>query len=262
MNSQWHSARNLLARAWTRFGQLAVNTHTITGGRLKGVRIAPGDRNPAFLDGSYEAPVQDALADRLNTGDVFYDVGANIGFFSLLAASCVGPTGRVYAFEPVAANAALIRKSAALNAIAMIDVFEEAVGDLCGEETLLLARNIGGASLASVGPPPDMRGEEKVQVTTLDDAIVQRRLRPPSLVKIDVEGAEANVLAGMKQTLAQHHPILLLEFDDAEEAGLKQKSEVAEALLREANYTWSWLPDAYAEYSWCVGHCVAVPAEG
>lgn len=81
-----------------------------------------------LVRGTLETSVQEAMRRLLPRGGVFFDVGANIGFFSLIAARLVGPDGKVVAFEPVPATAALISENAQRNGLATIDVRERAVG--------------------------------------------------------------------------------------------------------------------------------------
>ena len=133
-----------------------------------------GDREIAL--GTYEAPVQRALVDSADVGDVVFDIGANVGFFSMLAARQVGPAGQVYAFEPVAGNASAIERSARLNGFDWVEVFDKAAGATCGMAELNLAHHIGGAMLASVGAPPDQRGSVTVDVVALDEFIGARLL--------------------------------------------------------------------------------------
>jgi FkbM family methyltransferase len=236
------------------------DTRIIADGQAAGLKIAARHADPNFARGTYERPLQEAIAGNLDTGGVFYDVGANIGFFSIIAARRVGAAGRVYAFEPVAANAASITKSAQLNGFATIEVFPVAVGATSGSAELKLARHIGGAVLASVGDPPDMRGHVEVSVVTLDGVIAQRQLRPPSLVKIDVEGAEIDVLTGMQATLREHRPIVIYEVDDASGDRLRSKANAIASFMTAAGYALTSLPPAYASMDWHVEHVLARPS--
>jgi hypothetical protein len=117
----------------------------VAGGYGAGLKLIPmkGDREITL--GAYEIPVQKALIENAQPGGVVYDVGANVGYFSLLAARRVGPEGRVYAFEPVARNAAAIERSARANGFHAVEVFEKAVGAADGAADLNLARHIAGA---------------------------------------------------------------------------------------------------------------------
>jgi FkbM family methyltransferase len=231
----------------------------VAGGYGAGLKLIPmkGDREITL--GAYEIPVQKALIENAQPGGVVYDVGANVGYFSLLAARRVGPEGRVYAFEPVARNAAAIERSARANGFHAVEVFEKAVGAADGAADLNLARHIGGAMLASVGTPPDWRATVEVEVVALDGFIDVLGLRPPSLVKIDVEGAELDVLRGLTRTIEAHSPIMIIEIDDANEAGLQSKARDLSAALAGLGYDATLLAPSYPDAEWSVAHFLATP---
>lgn len=241
------------------FGALSTR-RVIATGEAAGLTLVSRGADPDFARGTYERPIQQVIAAHLRHGDVFYDVGANIGFFSLVAARCVGKDGQVYAFEPVPQNADAVVQSAALNRFDTIRVFREAVGATSGRAELLLARHIGGAALASADVPPDMNGHLEVDVTTLDDAIARRGLRPPTLVKVDVEGAEIDVFHGMAETLRKHRPKIVFEVDDATHGGLDRKTSQVTALLTSTGYVVTDLPASYGGQSWHVRHAFAEAA--
>jgi FkbM family methyltransferase len=245
----------LLTRLRDALGQPRI----VAAGEAAGLRLVANHADPNFARGTYERPLQSFIAEHLAEGDVFYDIGANIGFFSLIAARRVGPAGRVYAFEPVPENAAAISRSARLNGFDAVDVFNVAVGSNNGRTELMLARHIGGATLASVGPPPDLRGTIEVEIVTIDTLIAQRGLRPPTLVKVDVEGAELEALTGMVATVRTHRPTVLYEVDDANCAGLQRKAAGLAAFWDAAGYSVTSLPAAYQGIDWQVAHMVARP---
>lgn len=149
--------------------------------------------------GHYESDIQDAIVRHLAPGAVFYDVGANAGFFSAIAARVVGSGGRVYAFEPDPDNMDAIRDVIALNDFSRCELCPQAVSDLDGE----LDFQTGGENsfIAHIGPVR-APGEKTLRVksTTLDAFVTDHT--PPTLVKIDVEGAEGQVLAGAAQLIA------------------------------------------------------------
>lgn len=244
---------------YDRLSNLFSDVRRIAGGEGRGLKIVPLEGDREITLGSYETPVQRALLENVAAGGVVYDIGANIGFFSLLAARRVGPGGGVYAFEPVDRNAAAIGRSAQLNGFATIEVFTKAAGSATGVAELHLARHIGGAVLASVGAPPDRRGSVVVEVVALDDFIRERGLRPPTLVKVDVEGAELDVLRGMEKTLKSHDPVLICELDDATQAGLERKARDLADLLGGMGYDLSELARSYPQSDWRVSHFVARP---
>jgi FkbM family methyltransferase len=244
-----------------RFLSVFSDARVIAKGEAAGLKLVAKSADPNFVRGTYEPPIQQAIAANLAPGDAFFDIGANIGFFSLIAARRVGPRGQVYAFEPVPRNAAAVAESARLSGFDTIRVFAEAAGATSGRGQLLLAHHIGGAALASAGAPPDMSGRLEVSIVAIDDAIAQRGLRPPSLVKIDVEGAEIDVLGGMTQTLRRHRPKLIYEVDDATREGLDRKARRIAEFLAAAGYALESLPASYDNRQWQVEHVFAQPME-
>lgn len=230
---------------------------TIEVGPATGLRFDPGPSNPDYASGDNEMPVQQCLREHLAQGRVLYDIGANVGFLSVVGAQLVGPSGAVYAFEPVPANARLIRRNATLNQLKQIEVLDMAVGEETGTARLLLARYSGGAVLAGADPPPDPAGEIDVRVDTVDNLVAQG-LRPPSVVKIDVEGAELAVLHGMERTCEQVRPIIVYELDAADETAVEHKRLTADGWLERHEYEVTELPRSYPAGGWCVRHFVAV----
>jgi FkbM family methyltransferase len=232
---------------------------TMQKGIGKGLKFNAAKGNPNTALGIYELPVQEALSTCLKPGDTFYDIGANVGFFTVIAAKLVGSVGKVYAFEPDKHNAAAVRHNVKLNNFNNISVWEKAVADTSGKGELLLARYSGGHTLSVIDRPRDLAGSTTVKVVSIDDLIEQQQLTPPTVVKIDVEGAEIEVLWGMLQTIKKYQPTIIYEVDAAKRDSFKQKNESIEALIHSLDYKIVPLEDAYAEISWHVGHGIAYP---
>ncbi len=180
---------------------------SVVGTRLRTVRVLSGvargvrleldlSREKAYWLGSYERPQQEFLRRNLRAGDMFYDVGAHIGFFSVCAAT-LGAS--VYAFEAVASNAARIRRNAEVSGLA-IQVVNAPVWATRTQVALVP----GDSDLEwHVEEGSDMTAE------TIDAFASSHPA--PSLIKIDVEGADASVLAGAARVLREHRPTLLCE---------------------------------------------------
>jgi FkbM family methyltransferase len=164
--------------------------------------------------GNLENSVQEAMLRHLGRGDVFYDIGANLGFFSLLGARLVAETGRVFAFEPAPGNAAAIRRNLALNAITNVEVLEQAVSERSGTGQLQVVEDQSWSKLAEYGPHPNTQAVVDVDLVCIDDLVREQRLPPPSMVKLDVEGAEIAALRGMRDTVAAHRPAIVCELHD------------------------------------------------
>jgi FkbM family methyltransferase len=242
----------------------------IAEGPARGLRFNPGPGDARYATGAIEQPVQAALAERLRPGDTLLDVGANVGFLAVVGAALVGATGRVIAFEPVPANARQIRRNKRLNRLRQLEVVETAVGDRTGQAVLVLARHAGGAALADVERPPDACGELTVPIVRLDDWLASRPGLWPALVKIDVEGAELQVLRGLAATLVagpgttppptgRTRPALLIEVDDATADGASRKAEACAGFCAERGYHVRRLPDSCPDLEWQVIHLLATP---
>jgi FkbM family methyltransferase len=206
----------VLARAATWAGCVAtghrpVFTLTSSGERLR----VPADMRytsvATFLLRDWTEPELRQLQLFVRPGDVFVDVGANIGLFSLKAALIVGRKGRVIAVEPGLAASRLLTENLALNDVPHVRQVRTALADSIGQATLHHV-NLGddpqAFSLLSDGT--DAEGEN-VPVTTLDALVAELGLGRMDCIKIDVEGAEERVIAGARESLGRWHPTVIFE---------------------------------------------------
>lgn len=166
----------------------------------------------ALLDfGSYETDETAFLKSVFRDGEVFLDIGANLGWYSLvLGRNC--PAARVYAFEPIPATVEVLRKNIRLNRLENIETIGMGMFDREDELNFLFAPDVSGAtSLKLAG---QSRGAASIQSiacrTTTLDAFCASRDIVPALLKVDVEGAELMVVQGGEKTLAST-PIILME---------------------------------------------------
>jgi FkbM family methyltransferase len=160
-----------------------------------------------YLVGTTEPEEQAILAKYLKPGGVFYDLGANIGFFAIIGAKLVGSAGRVYAFEPNPECAAQVKRNAELNGFAHVEVIEAAVSSQSGRTRL----HLGSTNLSSSIADNSADDGIDVALISIDDFVRDRSARGPTLVMIDVEGAEIDALRGMADTIARHRPVILCE---------------------------------------------------
>ena len=175
----------------------------ILQGELRGKRWITGSATHGCWLGSYEDKKQKIFAASLKQGDVVYDVGANVGFYTLLASTLVGPNGRVYAFEPLPRNLEFLRTHLSLNRITNAEIFETAIADVNGEAIFDDSLNPAMGHLAG-------SGTRSVRTSTIDSLVFSGQLRPPSCMKIDVEGSEVQVLLGAVSVIQNHHPAIFL----------------------------------------------------
>ncbi len=185
-----------------------------------------------YFFGDLDPKLTALCARLLRPGDTVLDIGANLGLVSLLAAGMVGPTGQVHAFEPQPALARRFRRSLAANGYRHVEVHPVALGREDGTLTLdIPADNRGAASLVR------SRGGRRVDVPVRDASALfdALDLGPVRLVKIDVEGFEAEVLGGARRYFAAHPPdALVFELNDGSTQPFAERPVVR--LLNELGY--------------------------
>ena len=176
--------------------------------------LASGDRRPSIgmLTGVFEEGTTRMFQSLLKPGMVAVDIGAHVGYYTILAARHVGPTGKVYAFEPDPDNYTTLLKNIALNGYRNVHAVKKAVSNLVGDAELHLSATINGNhSLYCHGMAE--RGTLPVETTTLDSMLCEQGWPQIDLVKIDVEGGEVAVLDGMAELLNKSPNLdLILEF--------------------------------------------------
>jgi FkbM family methyltransferase len=164
-----------------------------------------------IIRGKYEIDELNFVRRTVGPGQTVLDIGANIGLFTITMASLIGPTGKVYAFEPLEDHATLLARSVAENDFADRVVLERAaVSDKTGSGRLISASkttNAGGAYLNN-GQVPMGHEASEVKLITLDTYPVRR---PVHFIKIDVEGAELLAFRGAKELLKEDRPVILSE---------------------------------------------------
>jgi len=164
----------------------------------------------SYLRGEGETAVQKILVEGLRPGMVFYDLGANIGLYSLLAARIVGANGRVFSFEPDPEVSARLRRNVARNGFSNITVVEAGVWSSSGDVNFVpaAASSPDHGTGSFVGSDAGVAGMP-VRCVALDDFLADAP--PPAAIKCDVEGAEVEVLRGAAKLLERHHPWILCE---------------------------------------------------
>lgn len=231
MKEPGQSAQAISSKARTqgrRILELKMRNRAAQGGR-RNLRVAlhhKTDVISAFLRtyGVWQRPLTVFIDGMLRQGDIFVDVGANIGYFSIIAASAVGPQGRVHSFEPDPENFELLKLNGRLNGLNNITFHNLALADQPGKT--LLYRSEVNRGRHSLCPGPGLAGSMKVPVTTLSLAL-QGENAPIRMIKIDVQGIDLAVLKGMEQLLdgRSAKPKIILEFSPKDNqsmaAGLK-----------------------------------------
>jgi FkbM family methyltransferase len=184
--------------------------------------------------GTYEPHVLRALQQYLKPGDCCMDVGANLGYFTSVMAHLVSDKGEVIAFEPLPNNIKVLEENIALEGLTNVRIEPKAVGDSIGTVSLVIQGDTDFTGTASLTEFYDWGGQRttvSVPVVTLDSYVAGLR-KGPSLLKIDVEGAELLALRGAKTLLSIIRPIILIEIHGW---GSSQSNEVV-GLLTQHRY--------------------------
>jgi FkbM family methyltransferase len=194
----------------------------ILQGPAKGLKWITGTADHGVWLGTYEYHKQRLFGNLIAPGSVVFDIGAHAGFYTLLAARKVGDAGHVYAFEPLATNCVALRKHLEINHLNNVTLFEGAVSDFVG--TTPFAPGIS----TSLGRLSEF-GSELVAVTSLDACwqSIPQQHHKQVVIKIDVEGAEVQVLQGAKAMIQTARPRILIATHTPE------LQEMCKALLHE-----------------------------
>ncbi len=213
----------------------------VSSGILKGAMLEVDVRKQReMVAGTYESKVQNVLAEHLADGDVAFDVGAHLGFFTLLLARLVREEGTVVSVEPDPFMGPKLEANLENNSASNVRVVRAAAGTVASE------RRFSPGAGGGIGHLAD-DGEIEVPGTTLDQ--LAEHFGAPKLIKIDVEGGELEVLEGASVLLSAHRPVLVVEVHDG------QIQSDAENLLNGLDYDISFIEDDPSQRR----HLVAVP---
>ncbi len=218
----------------------------VAAGELAGMRLLLDlQSEKEFWLGTYEPELQTALRELVLPGMVAYDVGANIGYITLMFMRLVGKSGRVFAFEALPENVERLRRNIEINAgehfqgfISEVTIFSGAVLERSGSVRFLLGPSTsmgkveGSAEWYRADGNLRVENAQMIEVVgiSLDEFVYRDGNPPPQVVKIDIEGGEVLALPGMQRVLIEVHPLILIELHGSEAA------RVAWATLQQAGY--------------------------
>ncbi len=175
----------------------------ILSGPAKGMKWIKGAGNNGHWVGTYEKKKAFTFTRVIKEGDIVFDIGAHVGYYTLIASRVVGEQGRVYAFEPVLRNIEYLRKHIAINKCKNVEIIEAAVS----KDNVIAYFDTQKGSY--MGKLSNYKTETKVRTLTIDK-FVQNKGIVQKVIKIDVEGEEFNVLWGAANTLGIYRPIIFL----------------------------------------------------
>lgn len=175
----------------------------ILQGELRGKKWVSGSSDHGCWLGSYEYDKQKLFTQHISPGSVVFDIGAHVGFYTLLASTLAGRGGTVIAFEPMPGNLIYLRGHLLLNDVENANVIDAAVSDAEGRVWFKKDANSSMGAVVSTG-------DFEVRAVSLDMLISRGEIPIPSLIKMDIEGGEYRALLGARTLLTEHHPVILL----------------------------------------------------
>lgn len=192
-------------------------------GLLKNIRFYYSKGIGGMFLGQYEKKIAREFKKDIVKSTVVYDVGAHIGFYTLLSSKYIKLNGTVYTFEPLPYNVNILKKLLNLNQISNVELFEIAVSDKNGEIEFSNTTNNAANTIIKESPVYSSTNIIKVQSNSLDELYAENRIKPPQLIKMDIEGAEYAALLGAKNILQKYHPVIYLSTHNCHIIGIHKK---------------------------------------
>lgn len=211
----------ILRQSLNRAAPAGMTTVSIAAGNLSGFKMVLNlQTEKDYWLGTYEAELQAALHELVQPGMVLYDIGANIGYISLMMARLSGMDGKVFSFEALPANLRRLKENISLNNMdSVIKVHSKAVVDLTHPVRFLAHSSTSmGKAAGSAGRVEEYDQEITVEGLALDDFVYKQKQAEPDIIKMDIEGGEMLAVKGMKRLLKERKPILLVELHGKEAA--------------------------------------------
>ena len=192
--------------------------------RLKANLANPEHQYLYFYGTHDERHVVTKLLKIIQPGDICWDIGANIGFYTCLLASRVKDAGTVVAFEPALRTCGYLRENVSLNRFENVTVVNKGLGDTVEQRHLYYSEARLAEGTASLKYADERAASERVTLDTIDN--LTRELPVPDFIKIDVEGYQLEVLRGGEHCLKTHAPLLMAELKDVGETNHAMFGEI------------------------------------
>ncbi len=212
----------ILRQSLNRAAPAGMTEVNIAAGNLAGFNMVLNlQTEKDYWLGSYEVELQAALRELVQQGMTLYDIGANIGYISLMMARLSGEGGKVFSFEALPANLRRLNENISLNKMeSVIQVLPKAVIDKTRPVRFLAHSSTSmGKAAGSAGRAEKYDLEIIVEGLSLDDFVYKQKQPSPDIIKMDIEGGEVLAMKGMKRLLKECKPILLVELHGEEAAG-------------------------------------------
>lgn len=250
-----------LRRTLNRAAPQGMSKVVVAAGLLKGYSLyLDMQTEKDYWLGTYELELQDALRELVKPGMTAYDVGANIGYISLMLADLTGADGQVFAFEALPSNTQRWQENVNLNGMSgRMHLFCGAVADNNAKVRFLVHASGGmGKAVGSAGRENAYQDEIEVPGVSLDEFVFGQGNPPPGIIKMDIEGGEVLALPGMRRLLQETRPGLVMELHGEESI------RVSWEILGGLGYRICWMKPGFpqvgspAELDW-KAYLVALP---
>jgi FkbM family methyltransferase len=189
-----------------------------------------------YYDGTYEAGTLHVLSKCLSKGDVFLDIGSNIGLMALYGSKCVGPGGKVLAFEPEPVIFETLNKNITINQVAHIKTLQMALGSTQGTATIYNSKNNFGAP-SLIKTDKQSGHSSNVAIRRLDDVLLEQEIADVRMMKVDVEGWELEVLKGCPNLLSRKDaPIICIEISNLHSTHMGSTKDIYDFIVNINDY--------------------------
>ncbi len=205
----------------------------ILEGRLKGLKWGLHASEFKCLIGTYESETQEVFEKYIEPNHTVYDIGANVGYFSLFASIITGEMGKVYSFEPIKDNLNMLTKHVDLNNINNVVVYNYAIADCDKNIKFTNSENKSANTYITNSPMFDSSPVINIQARSLDSLFIEDKLSPPNFIKIDIEGAEYDALKGAQEIIKKYCPVIYIS---THENHLKGVESLCKLFLSTLNY--------------------------
>ncbi len=212
---------NFIRQVLNRLAPTGFTEISISGGELVGMKMKLDlQTEKDYWLGTYEVDLQAAVRSLVQPGWVAFDVGANIGYITLLLSRFVGPEGFVFSFEALPTNLTRLQETIGLNSLyERVSVFQGAVSEQSQPIQFLIGPSGAmGKTVGSAGRAEGHSTKLDVSGIALDDFVFKAGNSPPQVIKMDIEGGEVLALKGMPRILVEIRPLILLELHGPEAA--------------------------------------------
>lgn len=192
-------------------------------GPLKGKKWIYSSGYSEYFMGNYEKEVVDIFYEYAKKSKIIYDIGANIGYYSLIASKALKHKGKVYAIEPLPSNIIYLKKNIEINKDSNIEILELAVSNRRGIFSFSNSNNNVANTLNLESPVFKENNCIQVKTITLDELVFSENKEVPDLIKLDIEGSEFDALIGSEKILKNYHPVIFISTHNCHVPGIHKK---------------------------------------